>query len=74
MFEKKIVFYEFGGFFKMVKKCPNETKSHTFAHRNIFFGIFAPGAVPDSSALCLFTSVLPMFYQCFNSVLPFFTS
>ena len=28
-------------------------KIHTFGYRN--FGIFAPGAVPRSSALCLFT-------------------
>ena len=27
-------------------------KIHTFGYRN--FGIFAPGAVPRSSALCLF--------------------
>ena len=29
-------------------------KIQIFAHRNILLGIFAPGAVPCSSALCLY--------------------
>ena len=32
-----------------------------FAHKNILFEIFAPGAVPRSSALCLF-----LFYFIYN--------
>ena len=28
-------------------------QSHVFAHKHILFGIFAAGAVPRSSALCL---------------------
>ena len=54
MFEKKnIRKYESGGPFKWIKTCPNGPKVIFSAYKNILFGIFALGAVPRSSALCL---------------------
>ena len=46
-----------GGFWKG-QKGPYRAKSHIFAHKNILFGIFAPGAVPRISALCLFSYII----------------
>ena len=51
MFEKKNEKYEFGGSLKRVKRVLMGQKSY-------FFGIFTPGAVPRSSALCLFSTNL----------------
>ena len=51
MFEKKYLKHEFGGSFKRVKTCANGPKVIFLL---IVFGIFVLGAVPRSSALCLF--------------------
>ena len=54
LFLKMSDFDEFGGPFQKAKGA-QRAKIHTFGYRN--FGIFALGAVPRSSALCLFVFV-----------------
>ena len=51
--KRNIKKYEFGGHFKS-QNVSYWAKSHMFAYKNILFVLFAPGAVPRSSALCLF--------------------
>ena len=53
-FLKISVFYEFRGGVEKGKRGPNEPKVIFLLIKNILFGIFAPVAVPRSSALCLF--------------------
>ena len=56
MFEKKIIKKsESGGPFKRVRTCPNGPKVIFLLIKNLLFGIFVLGAVPRSSALCLFS-------------------
>ena len=43
-----------GGDFENRKRDPNEPKVTFLLIDNIIFGKYAPGAVPRSSALCLF--------------------